>query len=162
MEDFVENERYVTEDETAGYQYFQKWYGERVTASHGNSSLSKYRESGMTLIGDGASIGPYMYELSLGKADLYLPESFEWMLLHSPVFEKNKDVEKTLKDPGQVITTEYQSQEEFFTEYLIKITAGMPYQYSKRKINPCYTESCCFKGSHCENFTSGDKWIGTL
>lgn len=160
QEDFKENNRYVTEDEGAGYQYFQKWYGKRVITSHGNSSLSKYAEKGTTLIGDGAAIGPYMYDLLLGKADLYLPESFEWMLLHSPVFEKNAEVGKVLEAPESVISTDYQSWEEFFTEYLTKITAGKPYRYSKSAINPCYTEYCCFKGSYCEGFTSGNKSPG--
>lgn len=60
LERFPENERYVTEDEAAGLQYFQKWYGERVKTSFGNSNLSKYVAPNVTLIGDGAAIGPYM------------------------------------------------------------------------------------------------------
>lgn len=158
-EKFTENSRYVTEDEAAGLQYYQNWYGNKVSSSLGNSNLSKYSQEGVTLIGDGAAIGPYMYELTLGKADLFLPESFEWLLLHSPVLESDKYVSKILEAPEDYIDTIYQSWEEYFTEMLIQVTKDKEYQYSKRKLNPCYVAHCCFKGSYCDGFTSVDKKI---
>lgn len=155
MDIFKENPHFVTEDEGSGLQYYQKWYGGRVHTSQGNSNLSKYALSNTTLIGDGAAIGPYMYDLMLGHADLYLPESFEWLLLHSPVFEGNKEIEQLLNHPEQYIGTEFQSWEEFFAKYLIQITSGKEYQYSKRNLNPCYIEQCCYKEmpKSCDAFT---------
>ncbi len=157
MDHFPENCRYVTEDEAAGLEYFQHWYGNRVITSHGNSNLSKYAQKDTTLIGDGSAIGPYMYDLMLGDADLYLPESFEWLLLHSPIFAKMKEVQALLHEPESLITTQYQSWEEFFSEYLVQITSGKEYQYSKKRMNPCYLKQCCFRGSFCDGFTTENK-----
>lgn len=160
MDTFTENQRYVTEDEAAGLEYFQHWLGSRVSSSYGNSNLSKYASKNTTIIGDGAAIGPYMYDLILSEADLFLPESFEWMLLCSPIFAQNKEVQNLLHHPETEITTNYQSWEEFFTEYIIQITNGKEYQYTKRKINPCYLNQCCFKGTFCDGFTTQEKSNG--
>ena len=73
----------------------------KLRTSHGNSNLSKYAKKGITLIGDGAAIGPYMYDLMLSKAELFLPECFEWLLLHSPVFAENKEVQEQLAHTSQ-------------------------------------------------------------
>lgn len=128
---FKENNRYITEDEAAGLQYYQYWLGDKVSSSHGNSNLSKFADKNTTLIGDGAAIGPYMYDLTIKKTDLYLPESFEWLLLHSPIFEKDKEVQAVLANPYAVITTEWQSWEEFFTNFLLRISEGKEYHYTK-------------------------------
>ena len=90
----------------------------KVRTSHGNSNLSKYAKKGITLIGDGAAIGPYMYDLMLGKAELFLPECFEWLLLHSPVFAENKEVQEQLAHTSQYVNAKYQSWEEHFTEFI--------------------------------------------
>lgn len=156
---FQENANYITEDAAAGLEYFQHWYGSQVSSCYGNGNLSRFANKNTTLIGDGAAIGPYMYDLMLGQADLFLPESFEWLLLHSPVFAKNKEIRALLQSPESIISTNYQSWEEFFTEYLTQITHGKEYQYSKRKINPCYLKQCCFRNSFCEGFTVQDKKI---
>lgn len=157
MEEFIENKQYVIEDEASGLQYFQKWYGDCVRTSFGNSNLSKYADPEVTLIGDGAAIGPYMYDLMLGKSDLFLPESFEWLLLHSPIFENDKYVKAVLQNPENYIETNYQSWEEFFTDFIMQLTMGKEYQYSKRKLNPCYTARCCFKSGYCEGFSAQNK-----
>jgi len=159
---FVENESYVVEDEAAGFQYFQYWLGEKVSSSHGNSNLSKYADENVTLIGDGAAIGPYMYELTLRKSGLYLPESFEWLLLHSPVFEKDRRVQSVLKDPCVAITTKWQSWETFFNDLIVDVSKGKEYHYSKKELNLCYVKTCCFRNSYCDGFTKTDKCLLTF
>lgn len=159
MEEFKKSEEYITEDEASGLEYYQWWLGDKVKTSHGNSNLSKYINEPATIIADGAAIGPYMYDLALGTANLFLPESFEWVLLHSPVFEENKEVQEILKNTERYATTHYQSWEEYFTEYLLELTHGKEYQYSKKKINHCYLENCCFRNSFCDGFTTKEKGI---
>ena len=44
-------------DEDSGFQYYQYFYGNKVTSSHGNSNLSKFDNSDYLLIGDGCAIG---------------------------------------------------------------------------------------------------------
>ncbi len=162
MDKFQKAEDYVTEDEAAGLEFYRWCLGDAVKTSHGNSNLSKYAKKGVLLIGDGAAIGPYMYDLMLKNTQLFLPECFEWLLLHSPIFEGDKEVQKQLQEPQKHISTKYQSWEEYFTQYLIEISHGKDYQYSKKKINACYIEECCYKNQFCGGFTKKEKNIGFL
>lgn len=72
----VEKDMIVTEDEDAGLEYYQHFFGDKVTSSHGNSNLSKYGSQDSLLIGDGSAIGAYIQDMELTGADMYLPESY--------------------------------------------------------------------------------------
>lgn len=139
-EEFQEKECIVTEDEDAGYEYFHYFYGEKVISSHGNSNLSKYSSSDCLLIGDGCAIGAYIQDLLLSDADLYLPESFEWMLLQHDMFRKMKEVQKTIQNLDNMADTRYASPERYCAELLAFITRNTPAQYTKSKLNECYTK----------------------
>lgn len=153
---FVNNNKVVTEDEDSGFEYFKHFFGDKVITSRGNSNLSKFIDDGTTLIGDGSAIGPYIQDLLLGRADLFLPESFEYMMLNLPMFD-NKEVREILNAPEKYITTEYASWERYFTDLLIRITNNTPAQYTKSKLNECFYKQCCFKQTKCQFFTSDDK-----
>lgn len=47
----------------------------------------------------------------------------------------------------------YASPERYCAEFLTFITQNTPAQYTKSKLNECYTKDCCYKGSKCEFFT---------
>ena len=67
---------------------------------------------------------------------LYLPESFEWLVLKSGVID---GAETMLDNPGNFIeSSQYVSWERFFTDVLVQKTKGTYLQYSKKKINPVY------------------------
>ena len=67
---------------------------------------------------------------------LFVPESFEWIILKSGVV---KDVEKILEHPEDFAdSTEFFSWEQFFTKLLTEKTKGTYLKYSKRKLNPNY------------------------
>jgi hypothetical protein len=58
-------------------------------------------------------------DASVGKA-VFLPESFEWLVLKSEIMQK-KDVETILEEPSDFIESqEYMSWERFFTPYFVR------------------------------------------
>ena len=154
---WVDCEKVVTEDEDAGLDYYEHYFHDKVITSKGNSNLSKYADENTLIVGDGSAIGPYIQDLLLTKAKLFLPESFEYLLLCSDLFENNKEVQALLEQPEKVISTEYNSWERFFTEFLMRITKGTPAQYSKSHLSKCYYENCCTFGNRCEFFTRKNK-----
>lgn len=70
--------------------------------------------------------------------NLYLPESFEWLILDSDLLD-NSDVRTILSAPEECIDSEeYFSWERYFTHLLIEETEGSYLKYSKAKLNPAY------------------------
>ena len=141
----------ITEDSNSGYEFFKsvsEEYGVRCQSAGGKSkifSTINLENNGkeICVIADGAAIGPEMnrlYEL-LQKNDnvkLYLPESFEWLILKSGIIEGN-EVADVLEHPEDSISSEdFFSWERFFEHYLISKTEGTYLQYRKSKLNDVY------------------------
>ena len=71
---------------------------------------------------------------------IYLPESFEWMILKSGLF-KDRDMQEMLEEPSKEIeSSRYFSWEQFFTELLVQKSQGTYLQYRKTKLNPVYLQ----------------------
>lgn len=69
---------------------------------------------------------------------LFLPESFEYLILQSGLFEDEETV-KLLKNPSSEIDSdEYLTWERYFTYYLCKISKGTDYEYSKSELMDIY------------------------
>ena len=67
----------------------------------------------------------YLRSVSNNKIDLFLPESFEWLILRSAIFDRNDNVQEILADPAEHIDCEnYFSWERFFTALLVAETNG--------------------------------------
>ena len=79
-------------------------------------------------------------ELIHSDADLhlYLPESFEWLILRSGLID-GKRIEEILEHPEDYVeSTEYFSWERFFTDLLVDETKDSYLRYSKDKLNEAY------------------------
>jgi hypothetical protein len=73
-----------------------------------------------------------------GNIAVYLPESFEWLVLASGLVDR-KELRDILGDPSSYIDSkDFFSWERFFTHLLTEITYGTWLQYAKRKLNPSY------------------------
>lgn len=154
-EDFRQLDRYVAEDQEAGLEYYRAVLGEdKVATSKGNGSLYKFANKDTLLIGDGAAIGPHMYKLVECHGNLFLPESFEYLLLQSSLFKKDVEVRALLNNKEELITAEYGSWEEYFTTFITKHTANTMLAYTKKKLNPCYVKPCCYLNKHCANYAN--------
>lgn len=95
------------------------------------------------MIADGAAIGAEMerlYGLALRRKNikLYLPESFEWIILNSGLIQE-KELEEILEQPEEFIDSrEFFSWERYFTKLLIQKTEMTYLKYQKAKLNPVY------------------------
>ena len=72
------------------------------------------------------------------NAALYLPESFEWLILSSGIL-KDTEVAQILQTPSDYIDgKDYFSWERYFTALLTEKTAGTYLNYTKKTLNGAY------------------------
>ena len=97
----------------------------------------------MLVVADGAAFGAEIDRvLQLIKTKeniyLYLPESFEWMILASGII-KDKELSDLLENPSEYVESkEYFSWERYFTSLLTEKTKNTYLAYSKRKLNEVF------------------------
>lgn len=97
------------------------------------------------MIADGAAFGSEMDKVmrllkERKNAALYLPESFEWLILSSGVLKDN-ELKTILREPSDYIeSSKYFSWERFFTSLLISRSKSTYLSYSKSVLNPSYLE----------------------
>lgn len=142
----------VTEDSNSGYQFWVHVFKDRnVTSSNGNGNLMKQvkkLESGDTLvIADGAAFGSLIESFMSSfqtqtdrRISLWLPESFEYLILKSGILKSEKITQILDNVPEYVECEKYESWEKFFTELLIMLTADGAGKYSKTTLNAYYLQ----------------------
>ncbi len=144
----------LTEDSNSGYEMFSHIASMFETACEPAGSKSKiYRkleekaDSRTLVIADGAAFGAemekvYRFEqIHPDRVILYLPESFEWLILKSGIirYEKLRDI---LAEPADYIDSEsHLSWEQYFTDLLVRLSQEHEYmQYNKHKLNAFYLQ----------------------
>lgn len=149
----VSPEKLITEDSNSGFQFFQSVCekGSRISciSAEGKSNIFalvvKQPDEKILVIADGAAFGSEMEKLMCFMKDhpnvwLYLPESFEWLILKSGVVA-GKRIAEALEHPEDYIESrEYFSWERYFTALLIQNTEDNYLRYAKRQLNPAYTQ----------------------
>lgn len=116
-----------------------------ITVIRGDSATGKTTLISMidAYANNGAAFGSEMGELFLyvqrhPEVYLYLPESFEWIILASGLIDGNY-VSNILEKPMDYIESrDFFSWEQFFTKLLIQETKDTYLQYSKHKLNNAY------------------------
>lgn len=144
----------ITEDSNAGYDFFQSICEPLeidCIPAHGRDKIINFiykRDNQQILIiGDGAAFGCAMRKVieTMGYYNnytLYLPESFEWLVLKSGIVRSN-ELKNILNNPNDFIESkEFFSWERFFTNLLERITEqikikGMK-KYNKNNTLPEY------------------------
>lgn len=140
----------ITEDSNSGYQFFQSICENiniNCVSANGKSNifsyLARHHSESMLVIADGAAFGPEIGKIAeLLKYHkniyVYLPESFEWMLLSSGIFEQ-KRLKEILANPADFIEChDYFSWEQYFTSLLITYSQHTIWAYAKKRLNPLY------------------------
>ena len=140
----------IVEDSNSGYEFFSAIVDDnkKVISSEGKSGVfGKLLENGFEknclVIADGAAFGSEIDRImklihNMESVGLYLPESFEWLILMSGLID-GKRVQDILADPGDNIFSEkYFSWERYFTDLLVEETNNSYLKYAKRKLNPNY------------------------
>lgn len=149
----IKPELFIAEDSNSGYEFFKAVSDERnleCESAGGKSNIfskiKNVKNREVCVIADGAAIGPEMnglYEISHKKKNihLYLPESFEWIVLKSGLID-DREIRKILETPELFIDSKkYFSWERFFTNLLIEKTKNSYLQYRKSAINKTYLHS---------------------
>lgn len=149
----IKPELFIVEDSNSGYEFFKAVSDERnleCESAGGKSNIfskiKNVKKREVCVIADGAAIGPEMnglYEISHKKKNihLYLPESFEWIVLKSGLID-DREIRKILETPELFIDSKkYFSWERFFTNLLIEKTKNSYLQYRKSAINKTYLHS---------------------
>lgn len=142
-------EKIVVEDSNSGFEFYKETVTNReieVASAGGKSNMAMManEETKNTLyFADGAAFGSeidhFETMLLFGKRFvLYLPESFEWIVLSSGLLE-DKEIEEILRKPEDYIDSHsYFSWERFFTKLLVEKSKDGYFKYQKERINPAY------------------------
>ena len=83
----------------------------------------------------------FLYVQRHPEVSLYLPESFEWLILKSGLIDGNRvaDILQHTEDFAE--SSEYFSWERFYTKLIVSETKDSYLQYTKSKLNECYLNS---------------------
>lgn len=144
----------LTEDSNSGNQFFKAITEDSMIlceSADGKSNIfsktenicKQYPDANVLAIADGAAFGAEMEKMISLMADqkkvfLYLPESFEWIILKAGVLE-DREIKEILAEPEKYIESQkYFSWERFFTDLLIHKTENTYLKYGKRLLNPAY------------------------
>lgn len=99
-------------------------------------------ENDILVIADGAAFGPEIVKatalLRRKSIKLFLPESFEWLVLKSGLFN-SKHIKNMLPNPAEHIeSSKFFSWEKFFTAELVEYSRGTRFRYDKSHLNEEY------------------------
>lgn len=153
VNEYIKPDCIITEDSNAGYEFFRAVNDSdtQCISAQGKSNIfdcveeHKDKEN-ILIIADGAAFGSEMNKLmemierSKKIIKLYLPESFEWVILKSDVLNDKEIREILLKPEDYIDSQKYFSWEQFFTRLLMDKSIGTYLQYKKDKLNIGYLE----------------------
>ena len=143
----------LLEDSNAGYDFFRKAFPKTSCISAGGNAAIAGKLGSMEIdhpvivIADGAAFGAYIESiLSIREVhkdiSIYLPESFEWLILRSGIIGKT-GIREIIEHPEDYIDSAlYFSWERFFTEILEKETSDdIKIHYRKEHLADYYLSS---------------------
>lgn len=110
----IKPKKVITEDSNSGFQFFRN-----ICAKGGRKCISTQGKSNIAL---------------------YLPESFEWIILKSGVIEDSKIIEKLKHPENYIESKKFFSWERYFTAQVIQCTQDSYLKYSKKQLNPVYLQ----------------------
>ena len=146
-------QKILMEDSHSGYEFFSdvaEKNGLCCDTAEGKSNIYNYLieneiKDDLLIIADGAAFASQMNRLKHllvrnRYLHLYLPESFEWLVLKADLLKDN-EVREILENPEDFIdSSEFLSWERFFYKLLSDKTKGTYLQYSKSKLNENYLQ----------------------
>ena len=151
----------VTEDSKAGFSFIKNSFSPiNCISANGNSNIYKIvrelaRKTPTVIVADGAAFGAFVEKLvELAKYQkniaVYLPESFEWLILKSGLI-KTENLDLILEKPEKYAdTVKYFSWEQFFTDYLESETQNS----QKKKYNKDYLSNYYLEAKNKEKILS--------
>lgn len=153
VESITSVQEILTEDSNSGHEMFVhigKQNGVACISAQGKSNvfseLAAHTSNQVLVIADGAAFDAelekihQLMELHPKHISLYLPESFEWLVLKSGILG-GQTPDMLLRNPAENIESSlYFSWELYFTDLLVTLTKDSILHYSKRHLNPAYLQ----------------------
>ena len=142
----------LVEDSNSGYDFFSHISGNELkcVSAKGRDNIfnmlcENVPESQCLIVADGAAFGSEMervYDIISNNPNLhlYLPESFEWIILKSNVIKDDKVAEIVENTEQYVDSEQYFSWERFYTAKLVEITKDTYLSYQKGQLNENYKQ----------------------
>ena len=147
----------IVEDSNSGFEFFNglsQGKNFTVVSAEGKTKIfsivKEIKNRKVVIIADGAAFGPEMDRLMKlcernRNINLYLPESFEWLILSSGIIN-DVELKSILDSPSDYIdSAEYFSWERFFTKILVRMSADSYLKYRKDHLNPAYLSESIMK-----------------
>lgn len=144
----------IIEDKKAGYTFFGNLansLGIDCISANGNSNvtnvylerLEENKDTGILIIVDSAAYGAYYESLLLAikgfsNTVIYLPESFEYLILKSGIIESLGLQDKIENTYDYAESSIYFSWERYYTILLTEITKDTLFAYNKSELNPIF------------------------
>ncbi|WP_044973945.1 hypothetical protein [Ruminococcus sp. HUN007] len=136
----------ITEDSKSGNQFFSAvaaGHNIQCISANGKSNIVKilkeYKSRKVLIIADGAAFGSEIRDvinkqkLSSGNIAVFLPESFEWLILKSGLVN-DTEWEKIVFPENYADSELYFSWERYFTDLLVSVTSDEEYKkYPRNK-----------------------------
>ena len=147
----LQPDRLIIEDSNSGYEFFSA-ISEKIPCVSANGKSNIFRvlcenkiNGHILIIADGAAFGSQMNRIERFVKEnqflhLYLPESFEWLLLNSGILKQSEIKDILINTAEYVESEKYFSWEQYFTNILIQFTKDSYLEYSKKKLNPNYLQ----------------------
>lgn len=141
----------IVEDSNSGFEFFAALCENSdipCISACGKSNIYDIalsrEERDILVIADGAAFGPEMEFLTslqrFKRIKLFLPESFEWLVLKSGLFP-DRNTQEMLRNPASYIeSADFFSWEQFFTHELIEKTRDSYRAYNKSRLNEAYLD----------------------
>lgn len=145
------DKRIYTEDSNSGYQFVSTFIDnvDHVDGKENYFDVTHHSfkiPDDSVIFADGAAFGAplrIMYPLlEKHSIQLFLPLSFEYLLLSSKLFS-NFNIKDQLENTADYAGAEYLTWERYFTELITELTKDSKCAYSKSKLPTCYTTSIC-------------------
>ena len=149
--EIIQPELLITEDTNSGHDFFNivtnnsKSIKECISAGGKSKVFSTaidHETQNTLIIADGAAFGPEMEELcelirSGWTIHLFLPESFEWLILNSGIISDFP--QEQISHPEKYVNSAvFFSWEQYFTQLITQCTRLTPMKYSKDKLPQAY------------------------
>ncbi|MCD7715063.1 MAG: translation initiation factor 2 [Lachnospiraceae bacterium] len=146
----IKPETVLVEDSNSGFDFFNavcKQKGKDCISAGGKSNikriLAEMQGKQVCVIADGAAIGAEMRDLFILASknlsiNLYLPESFEWLILNSNVIADSEIRQILDHAEDYVESNQFFSWERYFTKLLVDKTQNSYLKYQKTKLNENY------------------------
>lgn len=142
----------VVEDSNSGFEFYKTVcdkYGIKCCSSYGKSNIIKkikdFQSINILIVVDGAAFGSEILEVMHyiktinSQAYLFCPESFEYLILSSKLFNNNRSIANKLNKTFMYADScIYFSWEQFYTHLLVDVTDNTVAKYRKTKLNLFY------------------------